>query len=57
MLIEAQVTHDPESWSAFDYVIEILEPARIAGRYAVEVLMEPTCEAIELDDENERRAA
>lgn len=57
LLIEAQVAHDPESWSAFDYVIEILAPERIAGRYAVEVLMEPRCEAVELDDDNERMAA
>lgn len=57
MLIEANVENDPESWDAFDYVIEILAPARLVGRYAVEVVMEPRCEAIELNDEDERRAA
>jgi hypothetical protein len=57
MLIQANVEADPESWDAFDYVIEILAPQRIAGRYAVEVLMDPRCEAHELTDDNEVRKA
>lgn len=49
-IIEANVEADPGSWDAFDYIVEILHPDRLAGRYAVTINMEPVCEAHFLEE-------
>ncbi|MCP1540034.1 hypothetical protein [Methylorubrum extorquens] len=49
-ILQAQIEAEPESWTAFDYIIEILAPDSLAGRYAVSVVMEIACEATELEE-------
>lgn len=49
-ILEANIEADPASWDAFDYVIEIIAPDHLAGRYAVSVNMEPVLEAHYLEE-------